>query len=446
MIILEKMTLRTIIIFGFIGIASLFFTSCKTLDKNILIYQQQEGYAPCEPSIAINAKNHKHIVAGSVIANVHRSSNGGKSWTTDQLTSTHGVFGDPAITSSPDGTFFYCHLADPDHKAWASPRILESIVVQRSTDNGVSWNDGVAVGSNPPKDQDKEWISVAPNSDAVYMSWTEFDKYDSSNPDDESRILISTSRDDGLTWSDPIILSKMYPGNCLDDDDTVEGAVPAAGKNGKVFVAWAGHENIYFNRSMDYGETWLNQESIIAKQPGGWNLPIKGIRRVNGMPVTIVDNSGGPYDGRIYILWADQSDGPDNTNIRTMYSDDNGDNWSIPVQIHKDENAKHQFFPWLTIDQQTGFLYAVFYNRKAYTDLRNDVSLAWSRDGGVTWNERIISERPFHTPPELIFFGDYNNISAVNGQIRPIWTRYDEGYLSIWTALIHEKSTRSNKP
>ena len=406
---------------------------------------QAEGYAPCEPSIAINPLNGNEIVAGSVLNNVHRSADAGKTWKRSVLKSSHGVYGDPAIVAGPDGAFYFGHLADPENKSWASERLLESIVVQRSDDIGKSWNNGAAVGANPPKDQDKEWLAVSPDNKYVYMSWTEFDKYDSPNPNDHSRILFSASKDKGETWTTPVTLSKNL-GDCLDDDDTVEGAVPAAGRNGKVFVAWAGHENIYFNRSSDFGNSWLDEEIIVTKQTGGWVLPIEGLSRVNGMPVTMIDNSGGPHDGRLYILFADQRAGNTNTNVFIIHSDDDGDGWSLPKRIHSDKNKRHQYFPWFAIDQTSGFLYAVFYDRNNYADLKNDVVLAWSYDGGNSWSDRVISEKPFDTPPESVFFGDYNNISAVDGNIRPIWTRYEEGRLSIWTALVQENKKIIQRP
>lgn len=430
----------------FISIISL--QSCKTADQNVLIFDNQKYYKPCEPSIAINPKNPNHIVAGSILDNVHVSTNGGKSWKSHRLTSSYGVYGDPVICADYDGSFYYCHLADPEKRGWASSRLLESIIVQRSDDTGASWTDGAAVGANPPKDQDKEWICADPYNGNLYMTWTEFDKYNSENPNDHTRILFSASMDKGDTWTKPKSLS-FFLGNCLDENDTVEGATPAAGKDGKVFVAWAGHENIYFNRSTDQGKTWMKKETIIANQKGGWNLPIKGMKRVNAMPVLHVDHSGGPHDGRIYVMWGDQRDGETNTNIYLQYSDDDGETWSSDRRIHSDENNAHQYFPWFTIDQSSGFLYAVFYDRKNYDNfLQNDVTLSWSYDGGETWSNRIISERPFQTPPEFIFFGDYNNISAVDGNIRPIWTRYDEGNLSIWTALISErnKNKQVSKP
>ncbi len=423
----------------------LFFISCKAVDKNILIYNRQQGYPPCEPSIAINPADNNQVIAGSVLNNVHYSHDGGKSWKTIKLNSSHGVFGDPVIFADKDGSFYYCHLADPEGKSWASSRLLESIVVQRSDDGGLTWNDGAAIGANPPKDQDKEWAVADPHSNAIYMAWTEFDKYNSPDPDCETRILFASSSDKGETWTRPISLSSIT-GDCLDDDETVEGAVPAAGRNGKVFVAWSVNERIYFNHSDDFGKSWLKKEKLIANQPGGWSLPIEGLKRVNGMPVTLVDNSSGIYDGRVYVLWADQREGKLNTNIYLIYSDDDGETWTPPTLIHNDVNETHQFFPWMAIDNSTGFVYVVYYDRKNYRDRQNEVSLAWSYDGGASWQERIISDSPFETPPPFVFFGDYNNISAVGGKIRPIWTRYEDGNLSIWTALIEEKNKNKIKP
>ena len=93
------------------------------------------------------------------------------------------------------------------------------------------------------------------------------------------------------------------------------------------------------------------------------------------------------------------------------------------------------FFPWMAIDQATGYLYVVFYDRRNYEDNQTDVYLAYSKDAGQTWINEKVSESPF-TPSEIIFFGDYNNISVHNGMVRPIWTRYEKGKLSVWTSLI----------
>ena len=54
--------------------------------KNLIIATQVEGvYPPLEPSIAINRKDPKNIVAGVVLDRVIYTKDGGLSWKTTQL-------------------------------------------------------------------------------------------------------------------------------------------------------------------------------------------------------------------------------------------------------------------------------------------------------------------------------------------------------------------------
>jgi hypothetical protein len=116
-------------------------------------------------------------------------------------------------------------------------------------------------------------------------------------------------------------------------------------------------------------------------------------------------------------------------------STDYGETWSEPVRVNDDPPGKHQFFTWMAVDPVTGGIYIVFYDRRAHADNQTDVFLAASFDGGSTFENVRISEKPF-TPNPTVFFGDYNNISVNGGVIRPIWTRMDGNRTSIWTALI----------
>ena len=89
----------------------------------------------------------------------------------------------------------------------------------------------------------------------------------------------------------------------------------------------------------------------------------------------------------------------------------------------------------MTIDQANGNIYIVFYDRRNYDDRNTDVYLAVSTDGGETFENVKISDSPFY-PSSSVFFGDYTNITAYNGQVRPVWCRLDDGQMSLWTALI----------
>jgi hypothetical protein len=116
-------------------------------------------------------------------------------------------------------------------------------------------------------------------------------------------------------------------------------------------------------------------------------------------------------------------------------SKDQGTTWSEPLRVNNDLPGKHQFFTWMDVDPVTGYIYIVFYDRRNHEGNETDVYLAVSKDGGNTFENMEISRYAF-TPSERVFFGDYNNISAYDGIVRPIWTHYENKKLSIRTALV----------
>lgn len=394
---------------------------------------------PCEPSIAINPTNPKNIVAGSVLDGYHYSMDAGKTWKSGVLTSVLGVYGDPCLLTNAKGDFFYLHLSNPDNLAYASSDFLNQIVIHRSQDGGKNWNQGYGIGYNSPKQQDKAWAICHPKTGEIYVTWTEFDKYASKNKKDKSRIRFAKSSDNGVHFSKATSISDLE-GDALDDDNTTEGAVPAVDLDGNIYVTWAWNKQLYFDKSFDNGLSW-HQDKILTDQPGGWAQNIPGIGRCNGMPVTVVDVSNSTYSGTIYVNWTDQRNGKNNTDVFLMKSSDQGLTWSPPLKVNQDKTRSHQFFTWMAVDAVTGYIYIVYYDRSRYKDNKVDVVLAVSKDGGNHFTNEIISDKPF-TPATDVFFGDYNNISAYNGVVRPIWTRYDTGELSIWTALINEKTNR----
>ena len=392
------------------------------------------GYQPCEPSLAISPVDPDVMVAGSILDNVYTSQDGGKTWTKDVLTSRYGVFGDPCVVASPRGDFYYLHLSDPEGAGWASESLLDRIVCQRSTDGGRSWSKGGGMGLSGSKDQDKEWAVVSADNKRIHACWTQFDRYNSREAGDSTLILCSHASKAGNKWSTPVRVSDVA-GDCLDGDNTAEGAVPAVGTNGEVYVAWALGDWIWFDRSSDGGRSW-GKDRAVASVVGGWDQTIPGIGRCNGMPVTCVDHSDGPHRGRIYVNWTDNRNG--DNDVWLTHSDDGGDTWSPTQRVNNDGPGRDQFFTWMTVDPVRGDVHVVFYDRRhngSAAERSTHVVVASSTDGGATWTNRQVSETPF-VPAGQTFFGDYNNISAVDGHVRPIWTREDLGVLSVWTALL----------
>jgi len=408
--------------------------SSSEIPQNIKIAGDKSGLGPCEPSICINPANPRNIVAGSILDRVHVSFDGGLTWKNEKLESSFGVYGDPVVRIGPKGKVYYSHLSNPAGKAYASEEFLDRIVVQTSINAGRSYNDGTSPNNDRTKDQDKQWLYADPSTGALLMTWTEFDKYASKSEEDKSRILFSMSEDGASTWSVPIAISDKE-GDCIDDDNTTEGAVPVMDANGNIYVTWAFDNKIYLDISFDKGESWLPYDIEVTDQFGGWALDIPGISRCNGMPILGIDRSPGANSGNLYINWSDQKNGKDDTDIWISKSTDGGLTWSERIRVNNDAPGKHQFFSWMDIDPVTGYIYIVFYDRRAYDDNKTDVYLAYSTNGGKTFQNQLISEQPF-TPISNIFFGDYNDISAKNGVVRPIWTRYEDGELSVWTSII----------
>jgi hypothetical protein len=396
---------------------------------------------PEEVTITINPVHQNNLAAGANLNFSYYSLDSGYTWIEQKLTSSDfGVWGDPCVVFDAQGNLHFGHLSNPPLSGYW----IDRIVVQRSTDGGATWNNGVGVGYNPPdKNQDKEWIAVditnSPYQNNIYMAWTEFDRYGSSEPADSTRILFSRSTDAGLTWVSPVRLSDQG-GNCIDSDSTVEGAVPAVGPNGEVYVSWSGPLGIVFDKSTDGGVTF-GQDIFVTDHPGGWDFNIPGIFRCNGMPVTACDAGNSPFRGNIYINWSDQRYGENNTDIFLIKSTDGGNTWGSVKQVNDDLSGRHQFFTWMTVDQLTGYIYIIFYDRRNTSGDTTDVFVARSVDGGDTFTNFKVNTESF-VPRSNIFFGDYTNIAALNGRVYPMWMRMDGGSLSVWTAIIDERLTR----
>jgi len=412
------------------GLFVLFFINTHAQFTNVLVGAQND---PEEVSIAINKFNTNEMAAGANISNSYYSADGGQTWNQNNLTSTFGVWGDPCLFIDTAGDFYFIHLSFPASGNW-----IDRIVCQKSTNAGQTYNNGSYMGLNGAKAQDKAWAAVDFKSNTwrnhIYVTWTQFDDYGSSLSTDSSVILFSKSSDAGSTWSVPQRLNTVA-GDCIDSDNTVEGAVPCTGPNGEVYVSWAGPLGLLFDKSTDGGATWLNNDIFVSTMPGGWNYAISGLDRANGLPITACDVSGGPHHGTIYINWSDQRNGSTDTDVWLVKSTDGGLTWTPPARVNDDAPGKQQFLTWMTIDQVTGYLYFTYYDRRNYNGDTTDVYMACSKDGGNTFTNYLVSQTPF-VPDVSTFFGDYINIDAHNNVVRPIWMRMDNGALSVYTALV----------
>jgi hypothetical protein len=398
--------------------------------------------APEEVTVTVDPANPLRLAGGANIRYGYRSFDGGLTWIENVVTSSLGTAGDPVMLYGGLGDLYYAHLSH----LFNGP-FYDRMVVQRSADGGATWNDGAGIGLNPPKMQDKPGLAVdltsSPHANNVYLAWTEFDEYGSINPADSTRVLFSRSLDSGQTWSAPVRVSDAG-GNAEDGSDTVEGAIPAVGPQGQVYLAWSGPGGIHFDRSLDGGATF-GQDVFVASQPGGWNFGVSGISRCNGLPTTLSDISSSPHRGNVYVVWSDQRAGADDTDVFLARSTDGGQTWGSAVRVNDDATTRHQFFPAAAIDPTTGFLYIAYYDRRGTIGTATDVTLSRSADGGQTFHAVAVSDLSF-TPDPSVFFGDYIGLAAWNQVVYPMWMRMDGFTLSVWTTRVSDAETVVSVP
>ncbi|MFN8299406.1 MAG: hypothetical protein U0T75_09885 [Chitinophagales bacterium] len=389
---------------------------------------------PNEPTICINPLDTNRIAAAANTDVFYYSDDAGLHWNTGQATSFYGVFGDPCIVADTAGDFLYFHLAyNPNITEW--PQWCDRIVCQKTADGGTTWYIDTFMGLRPPKMQDKEWAAVDPAHNYVYCGWTEFEEYGTANPTDSSYILFSRSTDGGASWSTAKVIGALS-GDCVDSDSTIEGAFPAVGPNGEVYLAYALNNKIYFNRSTDFGTTWLSSEVVVANQNEGWDYTVSGFYRCNGMPILHCDLSNSINRGTLYLNWSDKVNATD-ADVYLSKSIDGGSTWSLPIRVNDDAGNAENFMSSMAVDQDNGDIYIVYYDRRNHPQgTATDVYLARSIDGGQNFNNYLLSNSPF-IAADSVFPGDYIGISAVNGCVRPIWTRIDTGHSSVWTALVN---------
>lgn len=160
---------------------------------------------PEEVTITVDPANPLRLAGGANIRYAHRSFDGGSSWIESVVTSPLGTAGDPVMLHGGLGDLYDAHLSHIPGGPF-----YDRMVVQPSTDGGVTWSDGTGIGLNPPKLQDKPGLAVdltgSPHANNVYLAWTEFDVYGSFALADSTRILFSRSSDLGQTWSAPVRL------------------------------------------------------------------------------------------------------------------------------------------------------------------------------------------------------------------------------------------------
>lgn len=387
-------------------------------------------------AIAINKKDPQNIVAVTSLGNVYYTTDAGFSWKKTNVTSAAGIAGQPQIITDDKDNFFIFHTAVVGG--------VHRLVVHESKDKGATWSEDKFIDNDEKNlSKDQRWYHVSGDSKGgLHATWTQSDSYASTDTTCTSTIVYSASSN-GKKWSTPKIISQT--GRCAEDEGIVIGSSSGVSVDGKVYASWATDGKIFFDRSFNGGERFLSMDIKVEAQVGGWNFAVPGVKNHVAFPQIAVDRSRGSMSGSVFIVWTDKRQ--ENADVWFTRSYNGGDNWTQPYKFGDDEGKKDQFLPRLAIDQTTGYVYVIYYDRKMYDDDKADVVVAYSVDGGVTFGTTVVSEVPT-APTEEQQLSSFVSIAAHKGVITPIWTRIEGGKPSVITTVIKQSDlikTAANK-
>jgi hypothetical protein len=160
-------------------------------------------------------------------------------------------------------------------------------------------------------------------------------------------------------------------------------------------------------------------------------IPAQPVRDIDSESGLAWDLSGGPHNGRVYLVYTDRpSTSSADTDIYVRFSDNNGLTWSGRVRVNDDTpgNGKSQFMPRIAIDQTSGYIAVSFYDcRNSAGNNTTEVWATISTDGGATFlpNIKVSTGVSSALVPVIandgFDYGDYTGLAFHGGTFYPCW-------------------------
>jgi hypothetical protein len=427
---------------------------------NVRVNQDSETAPQNEPSITLNPTDPTKLAAGSndyrafapAFSDGHPgayfSTDGGASWSDagggpvagilpappgyawgSRNTSGQLAGGDPSLAWGADNNAYYGFIAFNSVSCFAG-----GVYVSKSTNAGATWGTPTRVWLNRNTEfQDKPYIAVdnnpaSPFFGRVYASWTRFQSQSCNGPIIAAQIVLAYS-DNGTTWF-PLRPVSASGSSCN------QGAVPAAGADGSVYVAWwncdTTPQRILVAKSTNGGLSFSDPVEVAQVATIPSPLPPTSFR-TNSFPAIATDRTN---PNLVYVTWPSNPAGADDADIFFSRSTDGGSNWSTPLRVNDDATTNDQFFQWVSVDPD-GRINVIFGDRRDDpADALYHIYYAGSTDGGASFGANVrVTDVPSDPGIDFDggFIGDYFNVAS--GSLHPSWTDTRNGNQDIFTAV-----------
>jgi hypothetical protein len=216
------------------------------------------------------------------------------------------------------------------------------------------------------------------------------------------------------------------------------------GRDGTVYVGFwnAFGRGLYLDVSHDGGDTFGRDVLVdpihgrSTCSPAGISIPAQPANCVRPNPIVSVDNSAGPFAGRVYVTYGDTgAREPKGQDVFLAAFDP-----ALRVQFRRrrvnpaDGAARSdQFWPASAVDPSTGIVWACFYDTHGDRHRRRAwYSCTRSLDGGHGWvapvhaatapsNERARRADSIRGRLKREY-GDYEGLAVAGGVAHPVWT------------------------
>jgi hypothetical protein len=240
------------------------------------------------------------------------------------------------------------------------PNQLQYSIVSESRDNNslpVVFENATNLTNNP---MDSVYGQVAAWNSNVYLLWQDSIPSDHTNYD----IFIKKSNDNGTTFGSSVNLS---------NNSGFSEHPQIAAYDNNVYAIWAddtsGNREVLFTRSVDNGTSFDKIKNLSNNTSDSFNQEIA------------------VFGDTVYVVWLDQSDEDDETNILLKASGDGGETFGRTVNISS--NANQETFPKVAAFE--GSVYIAWNTADNLLDERDNEGLFFLRslDGGNTFDNII---------------------------------------------------------